>query len=76
MNQNEIDAQIASADARHSRATAHIAYALIYELLVELEKESPGLRKRVWENAQRSLAEYNILDEENADWLLGKIANL
>ena len=76
MTQDEVDAQIAKADARHTRPTAHIGYALVYALLDELEKESPGLRKRVWEEAQRSLREYNILDDESADWLAGKIANL
>jgi hypothetical protein len=62
--------------ARHAHSTAHIGYALVYALLYELEKEAPGLRKRVWEQAQRSLEEYNLLDAESADWVTQKIAGL
>jgi hypothetical protein len=63
-------------DARHAHTTAHIGYALVYALLNELEKEAPGLRRRVWEEAQRSLREYNMLDEDSADWVAEKIADL
>ena len=63
-------------DARHAHTTAHIGYALVYALLNELEKEAPGLRKRVWEQAQRSLKEYDRLDEDSADWVARKIADL
>jgi hypothetical protein len=44
--------------------------------LDEIEKEAPGLRKRVWEQAQRSLQEYNLLDQNSADWVTQKIAEL
>ena len=60
---------------RHAHSTAHIGYALVYVLLDELEKEAPGLRKRVWERAQRSLEEYNLLDAGSADWVTQKIAD-
>ena len=63
-------------DARHAKMTAHIGYALVYALLNELDKEAPGLRKRVWEQAQRSLEEYNLLDDDSADWVRRKVADL
>lgn len=63
-------------EASDARATAHIAYALVYALLNELEKEVPGLRKRVWAQAQRTLEEYNVLDASNADWVARIISNL
>jgi hypothetical protein len=63
-------------DARHAHTTAHIGYALVYALLNELEKEAPELRRRVWEEAQRSLREYDLLDKESADWVAAKIADL
>ena len=59
--------------ARHAYTTAHIGYALIYALLDELEKEAPGLRKRVWEQAQRSLGEYNFLDKDSAIGSAGRL---
>jgi len=62
--------------ARHAHATAHIGYALVYALLDELEKEAPGFRKRVWEQAQRSLEEYDLLDKDSADWVAQKTADL
>lgn len=63
-------------EARNAHATANIGYALVYALLNELENEAPGLRKRVWEQAQRSLSEYDLLDENSADWVARKIADL
>jgi len=63
-------------EANDARATAHIAYALVYALLNELEKEAPGLRKRVWTQAQRTLEEYRVLDASNAEWVTRIIANL
>ena len=63
-------------NSRHAHTTAHIGYALVYALLNELEKETPGFRKRVWEQAQRSLQEYDLLDAESADWVAQKIADL
>ncbi len=63
-------------DARSTHLTAHIGYALVCVLLNELEKETPGLRKRVWKLAQRSLKEYDLLDEHSADWVTQKIADL
>jgi hypothetical protein len=62
--------------ASDAHATAHIAYALVFALLNELEKEFPGLRKRVWTEAQRTLQEYDVLDASNADWVKRIIANL
>jgi len=76
MGKDELEARRAKADARHSRATAHIGYALTFALLDELEKESPGLRKRVWESAQRSLLEYDVLDQDSADWLAAKVRDV
>ena len=63
-------------DLRQALATAHIGYALVYALLDEIEKEAPGLRKRVWQQAQRSLQEYNLLDQNSADWVTQKIEEL
>jgi len=63
-------------EARDAQATAHIGYALVYALLNELEKEIPGLRKRVWIKAQRTLEEYDVLDASNVDWVTRIIANL
>jgi hypothetical protein len=45
-------------DDVHAGQTAYIGYALVHALLSELEKESPGLRKRVWLRAQESHEEY------------------
>jgi hypothetical protein len=56
--------------------TAYIGYALVHALLSELEKESPGIRKRVWLRAQESLEEYGYLDAQSADWVAAKIADL
>ena len=63
-------------ETRDARATAHIGYALVYALLNELEKEIPGLRKRVWIKAQRTLEEYDVLDASNVDWVTRIVANL
>jgi len=62
--------------ASDARATAHIGYALVYALLNELEEESPGIRKRVWTQAQLTLEEYDVLDSSNTDWVARIIANL
>lgn len=61
---------------RDARATAHVGYALIHALLAELEKDRPGLRKKVWQEAERSLREYDLLDDDTADWLRSKVAEL
>lgn len=63
-------------DARHAHTTAHISYALVCALLEELEKKSPGVRKRVWLKAQHSLEEYDMLDPESADWVAAKVADI
>lgn len=64
------------ADGRRARMTAHIGYALICALLDELEMDAPGLSKRVWKSAHRSLKEYDLLDPDSADWMSAKIAQL
>jgi hypothetical protein len=61
---------------KDAHAVAHISYALIYVLLDELEKERPGLRKRVWQEAERSLREYDVLDDASLDWVRSKLASL
>ena len=63
-------------EARHAHDTAHISYALVYALLNELEKESPGFRRRVWLRAQQSLQEYALLGAVTKDWLEAKIAEM
>ena len=57
---------------KDARNTAHIGYALVYALLDELGKERPGLRKRVWQEAARSLREYNVLDDDALEWVRSK----
>lgn len=57
---------------KDARDTAHISYSLIYALLDELEKEQPGLQKKVWQEAVRSLREYDLLDDKALDWVRSK----
>ena len=62
--------------ANTANASAHLGYTLVSILLEELEKEHPGLRKRVWSAAQRELSTYHLLDTVAADWLARKVEEM